>query len=1280
MRWKTLKVYIVGVEAGSQKGLLASPYMEKELRVLGYDVEKFPSRDIGSLNRSFQACAQSEALILCPLTGNLSVDAACVHAAAQASQKELIESEEVARHLAKRGKLSQEQIEELALMPEGARIFPCHRSLIPGFEVAGDEFHIVVLPSNPEEQTSLFFSYLFQILNKTSPTPCYSRVLRIMEMGFEQAQEVLQDLTSKELPCVAIYEKRSELIIRISDNDSNRQKAAERCNEAMRAIVQRLGTHVYGIDVNGIEHALALKCAKKNIRIAFAESGSAGLAAKRFHNVDKDEKLIYSVYQCQPEKMDLEKIGINDKIGKTFGPVSANVTAAMALGASKQEEKDTLGLGLSLPNAAFKSRKAYVAAVLNGVCMMQELDAGNYHSLTQMTSDAVAKLFNLARKLVDSYPQAPEGSCDAEEAVLEGMGVVPQTAALSLAENNLMEPDNHKKKGRKTAKEKNLPQEVKKAPKGFKGILYRIFPNRDDSGFDKVRKILMWICVCVFMGSMIYLIDFGAQNRKSQANLASLQDEMAQAEKDIADGKVNVSNIEGYPNDYLPKFYSFYQRNEDIKGWIKIDDTNVNFPVVQTSDNDYYHRLGFDKEYDYYGTPYIDYECDVKTPSTNIIIYGHNIRNDGQMFNDLTKYKQLSFYKEHPTVSFDSVYKEGTYKIIGAFITNTEASHDNGNVFEYNHFVNAETEEEFNEFIDEVRRRSIFDTPVDVEYGDELLTLSTCTYEFKEARFVVVARRVRDGEDASVDVDQAVVNEDAYYPAVYADAAEYAKKLGQVKSITIDGKRELTMNVGDTTTLTAKVSPSDAAIQSCTWDSSNKAVVTVDKNTGLITAVGAGTAQITAVADDGGYVDNITITVKGSGKELTGITLDSSSVSLKPEEIKTLTATLQPEGAQASLTWKSSDDSIVHVSGNETKAEIKGINAGSAEITVASSDGKYSATCKVTVTASGADENNPSIVFAQSKLSLTVGQPQNIKLSVAPANADIGTVSFSSSSDAISVQNGYSNTDVIVTAQKAGEAVLTATTSTGLQASCTITVKEEGSGETTDKAKLSVNQLVLNPGEEAQLQYSVDPAGTEIVWSSSNPRIADVDQNGYVTTIISLDQTTEVTITMATKDGSASTQTTVTVMGTSGGSSSGSNNNGNNNQNNNNQNNNNQNGNQGAQSDLGLEAKGASVEVGYDKWLDIYVDRPEGEVTVVCSSSDRSIARVDNNGIVTGVGEGTATITITATDNNTGEYQTVTVPVTVTGGGYGYGTNDPVPDEGEDDSNSSQTGGFGTRE
>ena len=188
---------------------------------------------------------------------------------------------------------------------------------------------------------------------------------------------------------------------------------------------------------------------------------------------------------------------------------------------------------------------------------------------------------------------------------------------------------------------------------------------------------------------------------------------------------------------------------------------------MQTSDNDYYHRLGFNEEYDYYGTPYIDWEADVKKPSTNITIYGHNIRNDGQMFNDLTKYKQLSFYKEHPLVTFDSVYKTGTYKIFAAFITNNLAEHDNGNTFNYNAFVDAKDEADFNNFVNEVKRRSIFDTPIDVEYGDELLTLSTCTYEFADARLVVVARQLREGESAEDFGKQVVKRENPVMPQIW---------------------------------------------------------------------------------------------------------------------------------------------------------------------------------------------------------------------------------------------------------------------------------------------------------------------------------------------------------------------------------------------------------------------------------------------------------------------------------------------------------------------------------
>ena len=436
-----------------------------------------------------------------------------------------------------------------------------------------------------------------------------------------------------------------------------------------------------------------------------------------------------------------------------------------------------------------------------------------------------------------------------------------------------------------------------------------------------------------------------------------------------------------------------------------------------------------------------------------------------------------------------------------------------------------------------MRRRSLFDTSVDVEYGDELLTLSTCTYEFKEARFVVVARRVRDGEDSKVDVDQAVVNEDAYYPAVYASAAEYAAKLGQVKGITIDGDRTINLEVGQTATLTASVTPADAEIKTCTWDSSNTSVATVDKNTGVVTAVGAGTTQITASADDGGYVDNITINVTGSGTELTGITLSSTSLNLQQGSTQTLSATPEPADAQASLTWKSSDDSIVRIEGSGNSVQLTGVNTGTANITVASSDGKISATCAVTV--SGNSTENPGIVFAQTSLTLTAGQTQNVRLTVTPSGADVGDITWSASSGAISVPSSASGTEVTVTAQQAGQAVLTATTASGLQASCTITVQEQSSqNEQTGSVSLTINPLTLNPGDEGQLQYSVNPAGTQLSWSSSNPRVADVDDNGYVTTIVSLSQTTNVTITATAADGS-SAQTTVTVLGSGGGSSSG---------------------------------------------------------------------------------------------------------------------------------------------
>ena len=331
-----------------------------------------------------------------------------------------------------------------------------------------------------------------------------------------------------------------------------------------------------------------------------------------------------------------------------------------------------------------------------------------------------------------------------------------------------------------------------------------------------------------------------------------------------------------------------------------------------------------------------------------------------------------------------------------------------------------------------------------------------------------------------------------------------------------------------------------------------------------------------------GFVDNITVTVKEMDWSSRAFRWSSTALNLKPQQTATLNAVLDPEGAQASLNWKSSDESIVRVSGNGASAQLTAVNAGWRQVTVSSSDGKFTAACQITVSTSS--QEAPGIVFAQTNMSLTVGQPQNISLTITPSGADVGKISWNASSDAISVQEGYNGTDVVVTGVKAGTAVLTASTESGLQASCTITVKEEGSTDTTGQVKLSVSPLVLNAGEEGQLQYAVDPSGTQLTFTSSDPRIADVNDKGYVTTIIHLDQTTDVTITVKTADGSASAQTTVTVMA-AGGSSQGSQQGQQGGQTQGQNQNQGSSQEQGTQADLGLysESSWESVEVSYTK-------------------------------------------------------------------------------------------------
>ena len=191
--------------------------------------------------------------------------------------------------------------------------------------------------------------------------------------------------------------------------------------------------------------------------------------------------------------------------------------------------------------------------------------------------------------------------------------------------------------------------------------------------------------------------------------------------------------------EVLDEYKKLLKTNKRLIGWIKIDDTNINYPVMQTENNEYYLDHNANEEHDINGAIFMDKDCDVIKPSTNYILYGHHMKN-GKMFGKLDSYQYESYYKEHPYISFDTIYEKGTYQVM--YVFRSRVYKETEIVFKYYQFIDANSEQEFESNMQEMAAMSLYDTGVTAEYGDQLLTLSTCDYQETNGRFVVVAKKI----------------------------------------------------------------------------------------------------------------------------------------------------------------------------------------------------------------------------------------------------------------------------------------------------------------------------------------------------------------------------------------------------------------------------------------------------------------------------------------------------------------------------------------------------------
>ncbi len=412
------------------------------------------------------------------------------------------------------------------------------------------------------------------------------------------------------------------------------------------------------------------------------------------------------------------------------------------------------------------------------------------------------------------------------------------------------------------------------------------------------------------------------------------------------------------------------------------------------------------------------------------------------------------------------------------------------------------------------------------------------------------------------------------------------------------------IKIGDSFSITPTITPGSATDKKVTWSSSNNAIASVD-TTGKVTGLSTGTATITATTHDGGLTATCTVTVSNTTINVTGITLDTTAKTMGVGETYNLKPTITPSNAtDKSVEWFSGYPAVASV---DTTGKVTAKAIGVAVITATTHDGRYKATCTITV--SNSKVSVTGIELTTTSRNMYAGDQYILQTIIKPDNATDKSVTWTSSNPAIATvdENG------IVYALKAGTTTITATTNDGgFKANCIITVTGEVINVTG--ITLSPTTKTMYAGESSMLMPTVTPdnaTNKSVTWTSSDPTIASVDENGIVNAI----KKGTATITAKTDDGGFTATCVITV-------------------------------NEGDKKVTGISLSPTTNTI---KPGDSFIITPTvtpsdaADKSVTWSSSDSSIAKVDSTGKVTALKAGTATIT--ATTNDGGYKATCTVTV-----------------------------------
>ena len=716
-----------------------------------------------------------------------------------------------------------------ALKIQGSKLLENDHGTAPGVFLEVPNGAVVLLPGPPSELVPMFNNKVVPMLKKYSTGTIYSCNIRIFGVGESAAAELCGDLLNGSNPTVATYAKTGEVDIRVTASAENYVVAKEICNPVIEKLTEIFGNHVYGVDVESLQQKVVETLKAQNLKLATAESCTAGMLSERITEIPGASEVFEMGVTAYANYVKVQALGVDPEIIEKKGAVSDDVAAQMAMGIRAMCGAD-IGVGITGVAGPGQSEGkpsglVYVAvADSKNVYVRKIVSRGTDRDTTRILATSTA--LDMVRrylegcedflsfgtpygepiKLMEGYedPKSAKRSRKkvqeeakknvliySDEELMDMFNAVDDEVVEEIPDkleinNESMDfifddeedkednnsyykvariTDIYSKNGENNDAEVSAEVNMNEySPKNTKfpakkrGFFASLLPTKEDPLSEKIRKIVFIAAFLVLLGTMIYLINYFVEGWNAQDQISS-----------AAEVWEDENSMTKNENGIFIGFEKLKEQNSDIRAWMKIEGTNINNPVYQAKNNDFYIDHDMEKRSSRYGALFIDKDARIgkESNSQNVVIYGHHMK-DGTMFGPLKKYTDISFYKQHPIIDFTTLYREGKYKVFAVFITNTIEAHDNGEVFNYrkNNFAD---EEHFLEFIDDVKKRSIINTGVEVLGDDEIITLSTCTYEFEEARLVVMARRVREGETDIMNTIGAEVNANPLYPQIWYD-------------------------------------------------------------------------------------------------------------------------------------------------------------------------------------------------------------------------------------------------------------------------------------------------------------------------------------------------------------------------------------------------------------------------------------------------------------------------------------------------------------------------------